>query len=329
MKKIFVFLFFVAFMHGCSKSEVPSLSVTTGKQIQFDVDGGNSSLSFTTNQLWSAVSSANWCSLSQTSGEQGTITIDVVCQPNSEYQERDCSVIIIAAGLYQLINITQSPKIKVEPVPISSKIYGKWVVKKGNITGFLAEGQYSQNIEFKENGNYEETVYSGERQDVREVYRSSTIIGNWHGADNVIGVNDWNSDVVVEGIKVLDVSDETLVLDYQGNTLTYVRPSAEFANLEKDVLGSWYSITDSNHKGRLRFNEDGSGGYSQYGFSYLSLDYMVTSYNFTSWWVQDNTLQVKYSGYVLTASIRVDFINDKYIGISCSDGISGTEVMKR
>ena len=123
MKKLFFICFiYLLSLTGCTKPEPPALSLTSEKQIQFDVYGGSSGISFTTNQAWSAVSSSDWCTLSQVKGEQGSITVDVACQPNPEYRVRECSVTIVAAGLYHLVNITQAPRIKVEPLPISSKI---------------------------------------------------------------------------------------------------------------------------------------------------------------------------------------------------------------
>ena len=326
MKRLIYILFF-CFLSSCIKPEVPVLLLTSGKQLQFDVEGGSGVISFTTNQIWSAVSSSDWCSLSQIRGEQGDVAVNITCQPNPEYRERECSVTIIAAGLYLLVSISQSPNIKVEPVPISSKIYGEWVVKKGDVTGFLLEGDlYSQTIEFKENGNFKESVF------YRLDYYSNSLsvlcdnvtkLGNWHGADDVICLNDWDNSLIVEGIKVVSVSDDELTLEFQGRPLTYVRASAEFSNLETDILGSWFSITDSNYKGCLRLEKDGTGCLYQYIHSNSLGYYRTNNYNFSRWWIQDNALHAECQGSVLPFKVYIDFINEKYIGIR------GYEVMRR
>ena len=78
-------------------------------------------------------------------------------------------------------------------LPISEQLYGKWVIKSGDIIGFLADANCSQTVEFKENRNYVEEVYIIKSDyNLYSYWQKKSVIGNWEGSNNRILLKDWD-----------------------------------------------------------------------------------------------------------------------------------------
>lgn len=82
------------------------VNVTTDS-IQIPVGGGNSQISFTTNQTWTASSNQSWCTLSAASGEKGSASFKVTLEENTTFSERTASITIKAGTSFQVITVTQ------------------------------------------------------------------------------------------------------------------------------------------------------------------------------------------------------------------------------
>lgn len=106
MKKIFIAIAALLMVISACQKE-PSLTVTTPAEIPVSADSGSSSISFTTNQAWTASSTAPWVHLSATSGESGSVTITLECDPNDTYEDRTATVTINAGGLTQTVVVKQ------------------------------------------------------------------------------------------------------------------------------------------------------------------------------------------------------------------------------
>ena len=106
MKKIFIATAALLMAVSACQKE-PSLTVTTPVEIPVSADSGSSSISFTTNQAWTASSTAPWVHLSATSGESGSVTITLNCDPNDTYEDRTATVTINAGGLTQTVVVKQ------------------------------------------------------------------------------------------------------------------------------------------------------------------------------------------------------------------------------
>ena len=106
MKKIFIATAALLMVISACQKE-PSLTVTTPAEIPVSADSGSSSISFTTNQAWTASSAASWVHLSATSGESGSVTITLQCDPNDTYEDRTATVTINAGGLTQTVVVKQ------------------------------------------------------------------------------------------------------------------------------------------------------------------------------------------------------------------------------
>lgn len=82
------------------------VNVTTDS-IQIPVGGGNSQISFTTNQTWTASSNQSWCTLSAATGEEGTHTLTVMIDPNKDPEDRTAIITLKAGSAQESISVIQ------------------------------------------------------------------------------------------------------------------------------------------------------------------------------------------------------------------------------
>lgn len=97
-------LFLVIF--SCSDDIVPSLTVD---QTEFTVSdaGAVQTIDFESNVAWTAQSSEGWCAISSKSGDASVKSITVTIPENSTYDDRSCTVTIIAGDLSRVVTIKQ------------------------------------------------------------------------------------------------------------------------------------------------------------------------------------------------------------------------------
>ena len=313
--KIQALLLMLVFFFACSKESTTTLRIDSSTDIDFMAEGGSASVSFYCSATWTVIVSSQWCAVSQTSGNKGNNTLTINCGPNKSKIQRECTITITAKDKYAIIHVSQKEK---EPEPISSLIYGKWVLKKGTPTGFLAETKFSHIISFNESGNYEETCYSASENTnngVNTFWKSSALTGNWKGGDNKIVLNDWDGKVIEDTLSIESLSTTELKLKFKNTSLVYCRETQQFNNLKTDLIGRWYSITTINNKGHYFLNADGTA--SVVFFEKVLSYYAMSGYEGT-WWVENNSLVLhdnKSAGGYNHTNIIV-FINDKYLGFS-------------
>lgn len=95
---------------ACVSADV--LSLVDGQQQNVTIDSKAQSVSvpFTTNNTWSAKSSADWLSISPSSGEAGPVTLKIDVSANDSFESRSTSVVITAQSMTLTLNVTQSEK---------------------------------------------------------------------------------------------------------------------------------------------------------------------------------------------------------------------------
>ena len=116
------FVFILSMMGGCSSGgseDIPTPTpppvvekdyITIQKDsLQATCQGGELTISFTTNKAWTASSSQAWCTLSTSSGEKGTASLKATVAENTAYNERSAIITIKAGTVSQKITITQKP----------------------------------------------------------------------------------------------------------------------------------------------------------------------------------------------------------------------------
>lgn len=111
MKRFFFALtaligFSVAFF-SCQKA--PFLTMTGPRSFSYDHDGGTQTFAFACNRDWSISSSDSWVRVSPSSGKaaDGDIMVTMTVSPNTTYDSRTTTLILMAEGLSETISVTQ------------------------------------------------------------------------------------------------------------------------------------------------------------------------------------------------------------------------------
>lgn len=118
MKHLRLLAIFSLFLLGvaCEKNEEDAfLSLKSSEAVTASVDGDNVSISFTSNASWTATTSANWLTLSPTSGEGGKggtdFTVKASVLKNDDTDSRTATVTITdKAGNSKTVTVTQGQK---------------------------------------------------------------------------------------------------------------------------------------------------------------------------------------------------------------------------
>lgn len=98
---------------GGENSNNPQIEMHT-PEVLFTTDGGNNTISFTTNEAWTAqvINSRadNWCEIYPTSGSAGDATISVITTPNDTPDDRTASIVINAGTVSKTVIVSQKQK---------------------------------------------------------------------------------------------------------------------------------------------------------------------------------------------------------------------------
>ena len=113
--------------------------MTGPRSYTFTDEGGTQSISFSCNRDWRISSSDTWVKVSPSSGvaSKEEITITITCGANTTYEDRNCTLSIIAEELNEIINVSQ----------VQNK--GIVMTSERTISVGAAGGEYS--IEYKTN----------------------------------------------------------------------------------------------------------------------------------------------------------------------------------
>lgn len=107
---------------ACSEDEVvPEILPGADSEIYFEdamnfgSDGGNEFLHFSTNKDWTiyvanTVNGSRWCTVSQTSGQAGDISVQVYVEANEGYDDRNVVLTIQVGELMKTVVVTQKQK---------------------------------------------------------------------------------------------------------------------------------------------------------------------------------------------------------------------------
>lgn len=165
---------------GGGGGKVYTLSITSGSSSTVASAGGTATISFTTNDKWTASCTGSWCTLSSTSGSSGSNSITVEVNPNDSYDERNTSVTISCGTKSAKATITQkqldailisSDKIEVDynggsaEITVQSNINYSWSVTSGEEwikEGTPTKGLKSSTIYLDIEDNWDKEVRQGE-----------------------------------------------------------------------------------------------------------------------------------------------------------------------
>lgn len=98
----------------------PYLTLNSGSSLSFTDQGGTQSISFSTNREWTVSSTASWCKASSSSGAaENGVKVSVICEPNTTYDSRSCTLTIGIGELSETINVLQDSNYGVVVSPTS------------------------------------------------------------------------------------------------------------------------------------------------------------------------------------------------------------------
>ena len=217
MKRTTYFLAILAMMFilpscGSKENPIPNPGNDPAKTTEITIaspshtlssDGGNATISFTTNGSWTAVSNVDWIVLQQTSGDAGSININIIVKENKDYDQRDGLVIISSSNVSKSVSVVQkqrdallvtsnsiildeeggTPSIEVKSnIDYSCKVDDSaksWIsvlstrgLKTSNITLSISENTNSSDRQ----GNI--IVYSGDKKEVVTIYQRAKASGS-------------------------------------------------------------------------------------------------------------------------------------------------------
>ena len=93
-------------MFSCQEDEEPFISINQTEFTVSDV-GGAKTISIESNTSWTAKSSANWCTITPSSGDASTKTITAKLATNDTYAARSCNIIITAGSISKTLTFNQ------------------------------------------------------------------------------------------------------------------------------------------------------------------------------------------------------------------------------
>jgi hypothetical protein len=104
MKKlIFLLTLFALALISCEKEPILTLSV---EQITAPANGNSTSVTVTANNPWT-VSGNDWCTVSPSNGDGGSVMVTVTVKENATYDVRNCILTFTSAGLSQTVSVSQ------------------------------------------------------------------------------------------------------------------------------------------------------------------------------------------------------------------------------
>lgn len=110
MKRFISLVFSLICIASCQKA--PELSLSSPATFELSADENSGTITFTANRDWTASCSDSWIHVSPSFGTaaDGQITVSVLCDANTSYDDRSGTVTIKAEDLTQTITLKQAQK---------------------------------------------------------------------------------------------------------------------------------------------------------------------------------------------------------------------------
>lgn len=195
-------LLFISLLLSCKKE--PLLNVYSDS-VSFSEKGGSQSLSFVTNNEWSAsVAGGSWLSLSSRSGDPGNASLSVSADVNDSFEERSGTITISSGPLSKTIAVSQ---VKNRGVIITNKQY-EVPTEGGDIK-----------VEVKSNVDFE-TLIPDDSKEWISALSTKGLVGN--SFDFRISANPTNNNRIGKIVfkdKSSDVSDTVRVIQAQKDAI--------------------------------------------------------------------------------------------------------------
>ena len=94
-------------MLSCQKDEKPFININQ-TELTIANTGGSQNIPFKSNTNWIAKSSASWCTVTPAKGDASITKTTITLSANDTYDDRSCTVTIMAGSISKTITINQS-----------------------------------------------------------------------------------------------------------------------------------------------------------------------------------------------------------------------------
>lgn len=285
MKRTTFFLAILAMMFilpscGSKENPIPNPGNDPAKTTEITIaspshtlssEGGNATISFTTNGSWTAVSNVDWIVLQQTSGDAGSININIIVKENKDYDQRDGLVIISSSNVSKSVSVVQkqrdallvtsnsiildeeggTPSIEVKSnIDYSCKVDDSaksWIsvlstrgLKTSNITLSISENTNSSDRQ----GNI--IVYSGDKKEVVTIYQRAKASGSTTSLAGTSWYYTYFSNGYSHTMTISFRTDGTFIRAYDDSVNTYYYGTYEKSN------GDTYQLTEQGFQEKNR-----------------------------------------------------------------------------
>lgn len=100
----------IALVASCTTEQVPYLNTSSPTTIDVDSNGGRQTISFDTNNDWTARASDGWIQVSPSQGSSGNVSVSVTISENPTFDDRSGYVTVESSGQSARFDIKQSTK---------------------------------------------------------------------------------------------------------------------------------------------------------------------------------------------------------------------------
>lgn len=226
-------------MLSCQKDEEPFINISQ-KELTVPNVGDSQTISFESNMNWTAKSSASWCTVSPANGDASMKSTKVILSANDTYDDRDCTVTIVAGNIsktvtinqnarlgllvtrekYELTNDAQTVDVEVKAnVDFDIEISGNWI-KRATTRGLIST---KLNFDIAKNESYDNRV------------GTITIKQKNGNLSSTIKVYQSQEDAIILSNKTENISSESQTLEVE------LKTNVDFEVIIPETAKSWVS----------------------------------------------------------------------------------------
>lgn len=252
MKKlIFLLTLFALALISCEKEPILTLSV---EQITAPANGNSTSVTVTANNPWT-VSGNDWCTVSPSNGDGGSVMVTVTVKENATYDVRNCILTFTSAGLSQTVSVSQESNHRIilpkNTYEISSETQQISVEVKANV-----DYDVTINADWIKQGGTKSLsskiyLFDIEKNDTYDAREGSITIKEKNGSNiEVINVKQAQKDAIIISQKEYELSSEAHSLEIKLQT------NVDLEVIISDNAKNWisYVVTKALSEMALVFN---------------------------------------------------------------------------
>lgn len=115
----------------------PNLSILGTPSLSFEQQGGSQSFSFVSAKGWTATSNQDWCKVTPSSGQGGSVNLMIIVEVNNSTEQRESIISVMSDNLLREIKIIQQEVLTQSKLSV---IHTNWMLNTPKIVGERLEG---------------------------------------------------------------------------------------------------------------------------------------------------------------------------------------------